>query len=86
MTAKETFIKKWVDYFGSEGDEENEQLKIALEHDYIFQAMQDYARQKCEEQRNICSEKGIVFTDADGDQAVITGGDFILNAPEPNFD
>ena len=77
MTAKETFIKKWVDYFGSEGDEENEQLKIALEHDYIFEAMQDYARQKCEEQRKICSE-------SIGYHPYFKSE--ILNAPEPAFD
>jgi hypothetical protein len=75
MTAKETLEKHYT----------NHKKRIGYPNN-VFQAMKDYARQKCEEQRKICSEKGIVFTDAYGDQAVITGGDYILNAPEPSFD
>ena len=38
-TAKEIFTEVWKEWFG---DEDNDQLNIALEHDYIFESMERY--------------------------------------------
>ena len=38
-TAKEIFIEVWKEWFG---DEDNDQLNIALKHDYIFESMERY--------------------------------------------
>ena len=42
MTAKETFKEVWKEHFG---EDINDQLNIALEHDYIFEAMDKYSSQ-----------------------------------------
>lgn len=44
-TAKEIFTEVWKEWFG---DEDNDQLNIALEHGYIFEAMERYKQVKVE--------------------------------------
>jgi len=43
MTKKEVFKEVWIDWFG-EDEETNKQLEIALEHNYIFEAMDRWAQ------------------------------------------
>ena len=43
-TAKEIFTEVWRENFGVDA-ELNKQLAIVLKHDYIFEAMERYAKQ-----------------------------------------
>jgi hypothetical protein len=44
-TSKEIFKEVWIEWFG-DSNVFDEQLNIALDHDYIFQAMERYAKQE----------------------------------------
>ena len=44
-TAKEIFTEVWKEWFG---DEDNDQLYIALEHNYIFESMERYKQGQVE--------------------------------------
>jgi hypothetical protein len=80
MTAKETLGESFYpDHCG--GLIECVTLQNALK------AVKDYARQKCEEQRKICSEQRTGCWESDGSVSYAPATpEMILNAPEPSFD
>lgn len=81
MTAKEILISK---YF-------SDQLPIPNQEG-IIEAMKEYARDKCREQREICYQNSKVVIYVDGQLEPIEADSGIVDyhsvadAPEPNFD
>ena len=70
MNERQKIFKEvWVEWFG-----DNEQLDIVMKHDYIFEAMERYAKSLLKQQRRICAE--IACTNTINRHA-------ILNANEP---
>jgi hypothetical protein len=79
MTAEEIWQAAYFKNYGTNMDNHVS--------DWEIEAMKDYARQKCEEQRKICLRAyDNFYAGSEEDFAPQPLVDAILNAPEPNFD
>lgn len=89
MTAWETIRKFWINKYGDSyaGDAKITPLDFefkAHHEDFLTEAMKEYAKEKCREQRELCDKNSDIEDVHDPDLNVLSKS--ILEAPEPIYD